>query len=310
MILVTGCAGFIGSALTRRLIGDGHEVTGIDAFRNFYPRSLKERNMADFAKDPNFTFIEGDIADAGLEKVIKKGSVVFHEAAHPGVRQSWGNEFSEYVDDNVNATKVLLDACRKVAVEKFVLASSSSVYGNSKSVPVREDSEKRPESPYGVTKLASENMCFAYQSNFGVPCVVLRYFTVYGPGQRPDMAFNRFASAALSGGKITVYGDGSQTRDFTYISDVVDANMLAMKAKCEGEAINIAGGARASIRDVLGIIARLTKKKLDVSFSGKEAGDVKHTYADIGKARKLLGYKPGVGLEKGLGEEIRWLEGG
>ncbi len=310
MILVTGCAGFVGSALVRRLLAEGNEVTGIDAFRDFYPRKLKEKNMESFSDDKSFTFIEGDICKAGLGKILKKGSVVFHQAAHPGVRQSWGDEFASYVKDNIEATKVLLDACRKAGVGKLVIASSSSVYGNSDSVPVKEDAAKKPESPYGVTKLASENMCFSYQSNFGVPCIALRYFTVYGPGQRPDMAFNKFITAALAGGDITVYGDGGQTRDFTFIDDVVEANLLAMEADCAGEAINIAGGARSSIKDVLEIIGRLTGKEMHVTYSGKEAGDVRHTYADISKAKKLLGYEPRVGLESGLKAEIEWLKGG
>jgi nucleoside-diphosphate-sugar epimerase len=308
MILVTGCAGFIGSALVERLLKDGHEVTGIDNFSDYYPRSIKERNMAGFMHDKGFGFVEGDITKTDLDSLLKGKSCVFHQAAQAGIRESWGRDFEVYLRSNVLTTQRLLEACKGIGLKKFVYASSSSVYGDAEDMPTKETAVPRPISPYGVTKLAGENLCYLYWRDFGLPCVSLRYFNVYGPGQRPDMAFNRFIRAMLSGNEVTVYGDGRQTRDFTYVDDIVSANLSAMESDVTGEAINVGGGSRISVNETLGILEGVLGVKAKVVHEDKQKGDARHTSADISKAGKLLGYSPKVGIRKGLSRQVTWMK--
>jgi UDP-glucose 4-epimerase len=309
MILVTGCAGFVGSHLAERLLADGNGVIGVDNFSDYYPRKEKERNMEGFIGDKNFKFIEGDLLEVDLGKVLKGVDVIFHEAGQGGVRGSWGKSFDSYVKNNIMSTQMLLEASRAIGLRKFVYASSSSVYGDAESLPTKESDPLKPVSPYGVSKLAAENLCNLYSKNHGVPAISLRYFTVYGPRQRPDEAFHKFIRDVLKGKEITVYGDGTQTRDFTYISDAVDANLLAMASKCSGETFNIGGGSRISLNDAIKAIEKSTGLAARLKRTETQKGDVKHTAADISKARKMLGYEPKIGFEKGIREEVEWLRG-
>ncbi|MGA1794354.1 MAG: NAD-dependent epimerase/dehydratase family protein [bacterium] len=304
--LVTGVAGFIGSHLAERLLELGHDVVGIDAFIDYYPRQLKEKNLAGLRDNNGFRFIEADLNDMNLEELVEDCELIFHQAAQAGVRASWGKEFRIYTDCNIKATQALLEACLGKGIKKFVYASSSSVYGDTPELPMREVNVVRPVSPYGVTKLAGEHLACLYAKNFGLPCVSLRYFTVYGPRQRPDMAFHRFITACMENRQITVYGDGEQTRDFTYISDIIDANIQAVQSEAEGEVFNIGGGSRVSLNQVLSILERVANKKIPRQFIETQKGDVRHTYADVSKARMCLGYKAKVTLEKGLKREFEW----
>ena len=305
--LVTGAAGFIGSTLTDRLLREGAEVVGIDCFVDYYARALKERNLADALKHPRFTFVESRIQDVDLAGILRDRTHVFHAAAQAGVRKSWGHDFAIYTTHNIDATQILLEACRGRDLEKVVYSSSSSVYGDAVQMPMREDALPQPVSPYGVTKLAAEQLCYLYNVNFGVPVVSLRYFTVYGPRQRPDMAFHRFLRATLLGEPITLYGDGHQTRDFTFVSDVVEANLAAAAKGVPGRVYNIGGGSRVSVNDVLEMIGKITGRRLSVQAEVDQKGDMRHTYADTRLARIELGFAPQVGLEEGLAAEYRWL---
>ncbi|MCK4648265.1 NAD-dependent epimerase/dehydratase family protein, partial [bacterium] len=225
-VLVTGVAGFIGSHLAEGLLKLDCEVKGIDSFTDYYSRKIKENNLKNLKENKNFFFQEGDLLELDLEKVLEGIDYLFHEAAQPGVRKSWGKNFEHYIRNNITVTQRLLEEAKGLHLKKVVLASSSSVYGESP-LPTKEDNVLRPISPYGVTKLASENLGYLYYKSFKVPIIILRYFTVYGPGQRPDMAFHRFIKATLNNEEITIYGDGNQTRDFTYVSDAVEATIKA-----------------------------------------------------------------------------------
>ncbi len=305
--LVTGAAGFIGSHLTAGLLERGLAVVGIDCFTDYYPRSFKEANLAVNAGKPGFEFVESTIADADLPALLDGVSQVFHLAAQAGVRKSWGRDFQTYTENNVDASQQLLEACVGKPIQKFVYASSSSLYGDAERIPVSEDALPRPMSPYGVTKLAAEHLCHLYWANHRVPTASVRYFTVYGPRQRPDMAFHRFIRAALTNQPITLYGDGEQTRDFTYVSDAVAATMAAGDRGVPGRAYNIGGGSRVSINHVLEIIERLAGHPLNVVRESTQKGDVRDTYADTSLARADLGFAPSVSLEQGLEAEYRWL---
>src|SRR6266849_4128301 len=225
--LVTGAAGFIGSTLAEQLVADGADVVGLDCFTDYYPRAIKEQNLAGLRGQPAFRLIESRIQDADLDRILADRTHIFHLAAQAGVRKSWGRDFNVYTVNNIEATQVLLEACTKRPLERLVYASSSSVYGDLVSLPMRETSLPQPVSPYGVSKLAAEQLCYLYHTNFRVPAVSLRYFTVYGPRQRPDMGFHKFLRATLRGEPISVYGDGEQTRDFTYVHDAVSATIAA-----------------------------------------------------------------------------------
>ena len=308
--LVTGVAGFIGSTLAERLLEDGADVVGIDCFTDYYPRSIKERNLAGPLAHPRFRFVESRIQDVDLPALLKDRTHVFHLAAQAGVRKSWGRDFAIYTVNNIEATQALLEAaCGMSALERFVYSSSSSVYGDHTPMPMREDALPQPVSPYGVSKLAAEQLCYLYFSNYGVPTVSLRYFTVYGPRQRPDMGFHKFLRATILGEPITLYGDGDQTRDFTFVSDAVSANVAAATRGIPGRVYNIGGGSRVSVNEVLQMIGRIAGRTSLITVDPAQKGDMRHTYADTSLARADLGYAPTVGLEEGLAAEHRWLTG-
>ena len=306
--IVTGVAGFIGSHLAERLIKEGHEVVGIDCFTDYYVRSIKEQNLKGLLKEPGFDFMEANLLETDLSKILIGIDCVFHQAAQAGVRSSWGEEFEIYTSLNVLATQRLLEACKDSKIGRFVYASSSSVYGDSEELPLREKSLLKPVSPYGVTKLAGEHLCYSYWKNYQIPVISLRYFTVYGPRQRPDMAFHKFIKAILNGEEIEIYGDGKQTRDFTFISDAVSGNILAMDSDAKGEVFNIGGGSRVLLNEVLDSIQKIAGRTAKVVYRDVQKGDVRHTLADTSKAKKYLGYNPRVNLKTGLAEQWKWLE--
>jgi len=308
--LVTGVAGFVGSHLTERLLADGHTVRGIDSFTDYYPRSIKENNLKGALASDRFTFIEADILHTTTLHLLSDVDWVFHQAAQAGVRASWGQEFEHYVDYNVLATQRLLEAAVHMkGLQRFVYASSSSVYGDIDALPVTEDATPHPVSPYGVTKLAAEHLCTLYNRVFGVPTVSLRYFTVYGPRQRPDMAFHRFCKAIIEGQPLRIYGDGRQTRDFTYISDIVEANVRSATSDLAiGEVMNIAGGSRVTVRRVVELLQEISGAPVHISFDETQPGDVCHTFADVTLAEKTLGYTPIVSLQEGLSHEFHAMQ--
>jgi nucleoside-diphosphate-sugar epimerase len=305
--LVTGAGGFIGSSLCDALLDEGHEVIGVDCFLDYYPRHIKERNLSVAREFDRFTFTEADLVHADLPVLLQGAEVVFHLAAQPGVRASWGNTFDRYSDNNVLATQRLLEACRATLPRRLVYASSSSVYGNPDRLPVKESDETHPVSPYGVTKLAGEHLCRLYYANYQVPAVCLRYFTVYGPRQRPDMAFHRFIRSGLRRQPIEVFGDGNQTRDFTYIADVVQVTRDAAESGVPGAVYNVGGGARWALRDILGAIERVLDTSLEIENRPAAAGDVRDTYADTTDARRDLQFAPKTAVEQGLRNEASWL---
>jgi UDP-glucose 4-epimerase len=307
--IVTGAAGFIGSHLTAALLDRGAEVVGIDCFTDYYPRSIKESNLAVNVGRPGFRFIEAALQTADLSALLDGATHVFHLAAQAGVRKSWGQDFRVYTDNNVDATQRLLEACVNRPLDRFVYASSSSVYGDNVSMPMREDALPQPVSPYGVTKLAAEQLCYLYFANHRVPTTSVRYFTVYGPRQRPDMAFHRFIRAALRGDPITLYGDGEQTRDFTFVSDAVAATIAAGDRGQTGVPYNVGGGSRVSVNKLFDIIATIHGRPLDIRREPAQKGDMRDTFADTTRARADLGFAPQVSLEHGIEAEYRWLSG-
>jgi len=304
--LVTGCAGFIGSHLAERLIQSGFEVIGIDSFTDYYDRRIKEANVQGLLQSDRFSLIREDLLGIDLDRILDGVDYIFHHAAQPGVTASWGGRFETYLNNNILATQRLLESAKKIPLKSFVFASSSSVYGDCE-LPMREDKLLSPVSPYGVSKVACENLCHSYWKNFRVPVISLRYFTVYGPRQRPDMAFYKFIRAILKGEEIIIYGDGRQTRDFTYIDDAVKANLLVMEKNCSGEVFNIGGGTRTEVNEVMILLERLLRKKVVVRHINPQEGDMRDTLADIAKARTLLNYNPSFDLEEGLKREIEWL---
>jgi UDP-glucose 4-epimerase len=307
--VVTGAAGFIGSHLVESLLADGREVVGVDAFVDYYPREVKERNLDQARAHRAFRLVEGSVQDADLGPVLDGASEVFHLAAQAGVRASWGRDFAVYTDNNVLATQRLLEASAAAGVSRIVYASSSSVYGNAAALPLQEDAACHPVSPYGVTKLAAEHLASLYHSNLGVPVVSLRYFTVYGPRQRPDMAFHRFLKAARDAAPIRLYGDGTQTRDFTYVDDIVAATRAAAGSGRPGGVYNVGGGERVALSDVIGRIERVTGRRLEVIREGVQKGDMRDTFADTSAARRDLGFRSTVGLDEGLAREWDWIRG-
>jgi UDP-glucose 4-epimerase len=307
--LVTGAAGFIGSTLATTLTDRGVPVVGLDCFTDYYGRDVKERNVADLRSRRTFQFVEDRLQTADLDSLLDGVTHVFHLAAQAGVRGSWGTQFQTYTSHNVDATQRLLEALKGRPIAKLVYASSSSVYGDAAPIPMREDAYLQPVSPYGVTKLAAEHLCHLYFVNHGVPAVSLRFFTVYGPRQRPDMAFHRFIRAALLGQPISLFGDGEQSRDFTFIEDIVAAMLAAGDRGQPGRVYNIGGGSRVTINEVLALIGRLTGRTLDVRRLPAEKGDMRDTFADTTRAQTDLAFKPSHSLESGLAAECTWLAG-
>lgn len=308
--LVSGVAGFIGSHLAERLVRDGQEVIGIDCFLDYYPREVKEENLAGLKKSPNFHFLEANLLELDLPALVQKTDFIFHLAAQAGVRASWGESFSIYTENNIRATQRLLESCKGQKVSKFILASSSSVYGDAEEMPTSENSAPKPVSPYGLSKLACEHLCYLYWKNHKIPYLALRYFTVYGPRQRPDMAFHKFLRSALHGKEIEIYGDGNQTRDFTYISDIINATVKSISTDAVAESVNLGGGSPATIWQVLNIIEDITGKRVRLRHIEEQKGDVRHTCADITKAQRILGYAPQVRLGEGLRKQFLWQKGG
>ncbi len=308
--LVTGCAGFIGSHLGEALLGDGHQVVGVDCFNDNYGRAAKLRNLEHAQQWDGFDFVPIDLSRGELQDVVEECDVVFHLAAEPGVRASWGQRFDNYLRNNVLATQHLLEAMRTAGGNRrLVYASSSSVYGQAEQLPTAESLRPEPHSPYGTTKLAAEHLCSLYHANYGVETVSLRYFTVYGPRQRPDMAFNIFCHAALAGTEILVYGDGRQTRDFTYVDDIVAATRAAAGVpKAAGRVFNVGGGSRTSLADALKLIGGMVDKPLDVRHLEDQKGDVRDTAADTTGARTVLGFSPQAELAEGLEAEFAWVQ--
>ncbi len=306
--VVTGAAGFIGSHLCEALLARGYDVVGVDAFTDYYDARIKRENIAAAIQSKSFRLVEGSLASIDLGPLLDGAVAVFHLAAQPGVRASWGVTFEPYIEHNVRATQRLCEALRAHAGARLIYAGSSSVYGQTAELPMREDHRTRPLSPYGVTKLAGEALCLLYAANYGIPVVSLRYFTVYGPRQRPDMAFHRFIKAGLEGAPIEVFGAGTQTRDFTFVDDAVAANLAAMDYSGNSEVFNIGGGSRVSLNHVLDTLGRVMNRRLDVRCVETQKGDVMHTFADVTLAARELGYAPKTALEAGLEREAAWVE--
>ena len=308
--IVTGIGGFIGSHLAESLLKKGYSVIGIDQFNDYYNPSFKRKNAEHLLQYPAFKLIEADIQALNWHELLKDVEIVYHQAAQAGVRASWGDGFRNYTERNINATQIMLEAAKETpSLKRFVFASTSSVYGNAETMPTPETICPQPVSPYGITKLAAERMCWLYLQNFGVPVTALRYFTVYGPRQRPDMAFHKFFKAAIVNEPISIYGDGQQTRDFTFVSDIIAANLLAGEVpEAIGEVFNIGGGCRVVLADVLTTMEKIMGKPLQKNYIDRARGDARHTSADISKAKKILGYKPEVSLAEGLAQEWLWIQ--
>jgi UDP-glucuronate 4-epimerase len=306
--LVTGCAGFIGSHLAESLLEDGIDVIGVDCFNANYGRRDKLRNLERARDWDGFEFVPIDLSRGDLGDLVAECDVVYHLAAEPGVRHSWGARFDSYLRNNVLATQLLLDAIRPWPDKRIVYASSSSIYGDAERMPTLETTMPQPMSPYGATKLTGEHLCHLYRANYGLDTVALRYFSVYGPRQRPDMAFNIFCRAAIADQPIEVFGDGTQTRDFTYVSDVVAATRAASTADdVSGAVFNVGGGSQIALAGALQFLAEVAGKPLDVRHLPTQHGDVRNTSADTSSARQKLAYQPRVSFEEGLRAEFEWM---
>lgn len=305
--LVTGVAGFIGSTLADVLVNLGWRVHGIDRFTAYYEEGTKRANLQALCSDASFQLTEADLLTADLGPLLDDVDVVFHLAGQPGVRLSWADGFATYVDLNIRVTQRLLEAARHRCLKRFVYASSSSVYGETASVPTGEDAPTRPFSPYGITKLAGELLCSAYGANFGLPTISLRYFTVYGPRQRPDMALHRMIEACLDARPFTMYGDGSQVRDFTYVDDVVRATISAGSTDVPpGAVMNVAAGGAATMNELVALVAQGVGRPLQIAWGSRQAGDVRATGGRIDLSRELLGWNPEVPLGEGIRRQVEW----
>jgi len=308
--IVTGVAGFIGSHLAETLLQQGENVIGVDQLNDYYDPQLKQSNLVQLKQYEAFRFIKADIQELDWQKLLISVDVVYHQAAQAGVRASWGEGFKSYTERNINATQVILEAAKQVkSLKRIVYASSSSIYGNAVTMPTPETLCPQPVSPYGITKLAGERLCWLYQQNFNVPVTALRYFTVYGPRQRPDMAFHKFFKAAIANEAINVFGDGQQTRDYTFVKDIVAANLAASKTPAAvGEVFNIGGGSRVTLIELLDMMEQVMGQPIKRNNLANAVGDARHTSADITKAQKILGYVPQVSLLEGLTQEWHWIE--
>jgi UDP-glucuronate 4-epimerase len=307
-VLVTGCAGFIGSHLTESLLADDVEVVGVDCFNDNYGRAQKLRNLDHFLRIEGFEFTPIDLARGDLVELVAECDVIYHLAAEPGVRTSWGSRFELYLRNNMLATQHLLEATAQNPVKRFVYASSSSIYGETNGAPTTEDTRPAPISPYGVTKLGGEHLCDAYRLNAEMDTVTLRFFSVFGPRQRPDMAFNQFCRSALAGEPITIFGDGRQTRDFTYVDDVVRCTRAAAtNSDAVGRTYNVGGGLRVSVLDAISTIEKIVGRTLDIQHRPRKLGDVRATAADTTRMESELGIRPTTTLESGLRAELEWM---
>ena len=302
--LITGVAGFIGMHIAERLLKEKHRVTGIDCYLESYPREVKEDRINNLLQYDQFTFIQGSIVETDLRPLCEEVDYIFHKAAQAGIRFNWGNTYEIYNTNNILGTQRLLEATIGTSVKKLVYASSSSIYGDVKELPVRETVTPQPVSCYGVSKLAAEHMCYLYWKNFQVPTNSLRYFTVFGPRPRPDMCICIFSRAIFSGEEIQVFGDGEQSRGFTYVSDIVNANLKAAESAHVGEVMNISGGGRITINALIKKLENIIGKKANLRYETFAKGDVMHTQADISKAEKLIGYKPEKDFDEGLAETV------
>jgi UDP-glucuronate 4-epimerase len=306
-VVVTGAGGFIGGHLADAALAAGHSVLGVDCVTDYYDVAQKRASIDRLSADPGFRFQEADLRTAELAPLLDGAEVIFHLAGQPGVRLSWSDGFVDYVGHNVLATQRLLEAARATRPRRIVYASSSSVYGNAPSYPTTEDDLPRPHSPYGVTKLAGEHLCSLYGANWGVPTVSLRYFTVYGPRQRPDMGMHRFFTAIRQGRPLPIFGDGEQVRDFTFVSDVVAANLAAAAADvAPGTVLNVAGGGSISVNDLIAVIERTVGHEIEIERLPEQAGDVRATGGSIERTRALLGWAPAVGIAEGLAAQWAW----
>ena len=305
--VITGVGGFIGSSLADALLKKGHQVTGIDSFTNYYDPLVKRENLLSAQASNQFELVEADLASSEIEELLSQDDTVFHLAGQPGVRASWGEGFLDYVSWNVTGTQRLLEACSKKSVRRVVYSSSSSVYGSATNYPTKESDLPKPFSPYGVTKLAAEHLATLYGTNFNLPTVSLRYFTVYGPRQRPDMAHHRLIECALNGTSFQLNGDGTQVRDFTFVDDAVNANILASEADIQpGSIFNIGGGSMASLQHVIKTIESLTESKILIDKVPRPPGDPDKTGADISRAYEHLQWVPNIQLEAGISKQIEW----
>ncbi len=307
-VVVTGASGFIGSHLCERLVANGDEVVGVDCFTDYYARATKERNVAPLRDARGFRLVEGDLAAMDLAPVLADASIVYHLAAQAGVRASWGTDFEHYVRHNIRATQRLLEALKGRDGVRLAFASTSSVYGKRAPLPTREDARLEPNSPYGATKVTCEHLCALYAENWGLDYCALRYFTVYGPRQRPDMGFHKFLRAMFLDRPLDVYGDGAQSRDCTFVADVVDATVRAGETRTKSRVFNVGGGSRRPLGDILEIMQDLVGRRARINYTAPMEGDVPHTHADISKGREEFGYNPSTPVEEGLRQEAAWLE--
>lgn len=305
--VVTGACGFIGSTTAERLLTEGKSVVGIDSMNDHYDPRIKAMNLALLERHANFRFVRGDLRSVALRRLLDEGDIVYHLAALSGVRDSWASRFGAYLEANVEATQALLEACVASGVARVVYASSSSVYGNAAAYPVSEAASTRPHSPYGVTKLAGEQLCSLYGANRGLSTVSLRYFTVYGPRQRPDMAIYRIIQAGLNGTTFRVFGDGTQRRDFTFVGDVVRANIAAGSADvAPGTVVNVAGGTDISLTDLISEVGRAIGRPVSIEFGAPSAGDVARTGGTIDRIIDRLGWQPMTSIEQGIQTQVAW----